>query len=96
VLDGGSGSVTRSTFVDNAVGAYASFTGLSISRTTFVGNDLGLFAGDTQVAVARSVFVKNDTAIRVGLNSNDAACADLHRVVFVRNKVNLDGPRCAA
>lgn len=93
VGDGGTGGyVTRSTFVDNTIGASA--VGLSISGSTFVGNDLGVSA--VQVRATRSLFVKNDTAIKILEYNDESLCADLHKVIFVRNTVSLDGQRCAA
>ncbi len=89
------GTVTRSTFVHNAVGATAiSWSGLSINHSIFTGNDVGVLADDSWVGVLTSLFVRNGTAVKVLLYDKDRGCAELHRNVFVRNGVNLDGPRC--
>ena len=91
--DRGISSVTRSTFVDNSIGAYSPF-GLTITGSSFIGNDLGVNA--PHLRVTRSLFLKNDTAIEVYVYEDESACADLHKVIFVKNKLNLAGPRCAA
>lgn len=92
----GSGTVTGSSFVENAIGASVGvFSGLSINGSRFFNNAVGVFANGTQVSISNSLFVKNDTAIRVVATfDDDVACADLHKVVFVRNRVRLDGPQC--
>ena len=92
------GTVTRSTFVRNKVGAAVGFIwSLNIDRSTFLANDVGVLASGARVSVARSLFVKNKTAIRVVSEvGDDYPCANLSKVVFVKNTVRLDGPRCAA
>lgn len=89
--DRGISSVTRSTFVDNSIGSYSPF-GLTISGSRFFGNDLGVNA--PHIRVTRSLFMKNDTAIEVYAYEDESACADLHKVIFVRNKLSLVGERC--
>ena len=92
------GTVTRSTFVRNKVGAAVSFIwSLSIDHSTFRKNDVGVLASGARVSVARTLFVKNRTAVQV-VNEvgDDYPCANLSRVVFVKNRVGLDGPRCVA
>lgn len=92
-----SGRVTRSTFVRNAVGARVIFiSGLTIDHSIFIRNDVGVLADDAQVTVSRSLFVRNATAVKVIPYDNDWPCANLQRDRFIRNGVNLDGPRCAA
>ena len=91
------GTVTNSTFVKNAVGAAVGFIfSLRIDRSAFLKNDIGVLANGAQVTVSRSLFVKNWTAVRVvAPEGDDYACARLQRDRFIRNGVNLDGPRCA-
>jgi hypothetical protein len=92
-----SGTVIRSTFVRNRVGASVLFIwGLSVDRSRFIKNDVGVLADDAQVTVSRSLFLRNRTAVKVLTHGNDGPCADLTRNVFVRNGVRLDGPLCAA
>ncbi|MGV8908282.1 MAG: hypothetical protein ACOH1Y_04810 [Propionicimonas sp.] len=89
------GTVTRSTFVHNAVGASVIFiSGLTIDHSVFRKNDVGVLANDAVVTVSRSLFVKNHTAVQVLPFGDDGDCARLSRDVFVRNGVRLDGPRC--
>lgn len=92
------GVITRSIFVRNKVGASSNFIWpLSISSSAFLKNDVGVLGVAARVWVAKSLFVKNRTAIRiVNDNGDEGLCATLSRVVFVKNKVQLDGLRCAA
>jgi len=92
------GAATRSTFVDNKVGASVSWIwSLNIDSSTFLSNDIGVLASNARVSVAKSLFIKNKTAIQVTNESdNPFGCAQLNRVVFVKNKVRVDGPTCAA
>ena len=91
------GTVTRSTFVRNAVGARVQYiSGLTIDHSTFSRNDVGVLADDAQVTVSRSLFVRNATAVKVIPYDDERPCARLERDRFIRNGVNLDGPRCAA
>ena len=90
-----SGTVTRSTFVHNAVGAFVIFiSGLSIDHSVFRKNDVGVLANDAVVTVSRSLFVRNHTAVQVLPFGDDGDCARLSHVVFVRNGVRVDGPLC--
>lgn len=93
-----SGAATRSTFVGNKVGASVSWIwSLNIESSAFVSNDIGVLASNARVSVAKSLFIKNKTAIRVTNDSVDPfGCAQLNRVVFVKNRVRVDGPTCAA
>ena len=92
-----SGSVTRSRFVRNAVGARVLYiSGLRIEHSSFTRNDVGVLADDAQVTVSTSRFVRNATAVKVITYDDDWPCATLQHDRFVRNGVNLDGPRCAA
>lgn len=92
-----SGTVTRSTFVRNGVGASVLFPwSLSIQRSVFLKNKVGVLDGGTVVPISRSIFVKNQTAIRVDTEPDAAACVDLHKVVFAKNGVKVDGPVCAS
>lgn len=92
------GRVTRSTFAHNKVGASVSgIWFLSVESSRFLANDVGVLANFAQVSVAKSLFVKNKAAIRVtSLDGDDSQCADLTKVRFVKNGVNVDGALCAA
>jgi hypothetical protein len=90
-------TITRSMFVDNAVGAS---TGgiwmLHIDHSVFLRNHVGVTTTNGIVRVAESVFVKNRTAIQVVREPIDViACASLKKVVFAANAVDLEGPRCS-
>ena len=53
--------------------------------------------GDATAVVTRTTFVKNRIGARIngGLTPGDILpCAALNKLTFVRNGVNLDGPRC--
>ena len=90
-----SGTVTRSTFVRNAVGASViSPWSLRIERSVFLKNTVGVLDGGSVVPISKSLFVKNRTAIRVDTEPDSAACVDLHKVVFMKNGVKVDGPVC--
>ena len=91
-----SATVTRSRFRNNAVGASVLYPwSLSVDRSTFVKNVVGLLDDGSQVPVSRSLFVKNQTAILVDDSDGLGACVDLHKVVFVKNGISVDGPVCA-
>ena len=92
-----SSTVTRSTFVRNAVGAAVSFIWtLRIDNSVFRKNDVGVLADNARVTVSKSLFVRNRTAVKVLTGDLEEPCATLQQVVFVRNTVNLDGERCPA
>ena len=56
---------------------------------------MGVLDGGSVVAISKSIFAKNQTAIRVETDSEAGACVDLHKVVFTKNGVKVDGPASA-
>jgi hypothetical protein len=92
---GTAATVTRSSFVNNGVGASVLAPwNLSIEHSVFRKNQVGLLDGGAVVPVSKSLFVKNRVAIRVESEPGDGACVDLHKVLFVKNGVGVDGATC--
>jgi hypothetical protein len=95
---GGEGGaiVTRSTFVNNPIGARVRYIwSLDISDSVFLNNKVGVEGDDARVTVSRSVFARNGVGVLVTAPVTDAyPCAALSGDFFLRNGYNLVGPRC--
>ena len=92
--------VTGPTFVKNRIGARTGgglFSAFSITNSVFLRNDVGFHANLAPVTVSCGLLVKNRVGVLVRgwqAPGDILRCATLSKVTFVRNRTNLDGPKC--